>query len=128
MAVFCGLAHIAVRTSNLPGSIQFYKKMGGIVLKEDHVYSSEGDKTLVLISLGDIILELIQSYSPVPDGIYAHIAFYVQDIQKAASELITAGAVPNTPSEKHTYLFGGMINWFLTGPSGEQIELIQTVK
>ena len=52
---------------------------------------------------------------------------YVDDVDRTAAELRAAGVetfrtdakcvMPNT--------FGGLENWFFTGPSGEQIELLK---
>ena len=46
---------------------------------------------------------------------------------KTAADLKAAGIISFTEPEKKVLpnTFGGLQNWFFTGPSGEQIELLQ---
>ena len=46
---------------------------------------------------------------------------------KTAADLKAAGVISFTAPEKKVLpnTFGGLQNWFFTGPSGEQIELLQ---
>ena len=52
---------------------------------------------------------------------------YVDDLEKAAAAIKEAGVHTFTTPEKRVLpdTFGGLQNWFFTGPSGEQIELLQ---
>ena len=124
-----GLGHIAVYTENMDESIAFYEKIGGSLVKRDCVHPPEGDKPLALVDLGGVTLELIQSPTPVPmtEGNIPHFAVYVSDVDAAAAAIRAAGVDTFTKPEKTVLpeLFGGLENWFFTGPSGEQIELLR---
>ena len=60
------------------------------------------------------------------EGNIPHIAVYVRDVEAAAAALREAGVDTFMTEEKVVLpnLFGGLENWFFTGPSGEQIELL----
>ncbi len=124
-----GLGHVAVYTNDMEASISFYEKIGGKLQQRDGVMTPEGEKKLVLVEFGGFILELIQSPTPVemPEGNIPHIAVYVDDIDKTAADLRAAGVDTFIGDEKTVMpsLFGGLENWFFTGPSGEQIELLK---
>ena len=126
---FNGLGHIAIHTKNMDESIAFYEKLGGKTLQRDTLASACGEKQLSLVSFGGIILEFIQSPAPAPmtEGNIPHFALYVDDVDAAAAELKAAGADTFLTPEKEVLpdLFGGLENWFFTGPSGEQIELLK---
>ena len=126
---FQGLAHIAVYTRDIGESIAFYEKLGGAVTGRGGVSTPEGEKKLALVSFGGITLELIQSPAPVPmqEGNIPHFALRVDDLDAAAAAVRAAGVDTFMTPEKKALpdLFGGLQNWFFTGPSGEQIELLQ---
>ena len=60
------------------------------------------------------------------DGVVAHFAVYVDDVDAAAAELQALGIDTFLKPEKTVLpeLFGGLENRFFRGPSGEQIELL----
>ena len=124
-----GLGHIAIHTKNMDESIAFYEKIGGALQQRSSISTPDGDKLLALVSFGGFILELIQSPVPVPmvEGNIPHIAVYVDDLDAAAAELKALGVDAFLTPEKKVLpdLFGGLENWFFTGPSGEQIELLR---
>lgn len=120
-----GLAHIAIRTLNVEESISFYEKIGGTLLKKDRLQSAEGEKTLALVSFAGVTLELIQVFTPVADGNIPHFAIYVDDVEAAAAELQSVGVSFMSTEKKVMSLFGGLENWFFTGPAGEQVELLR---
>ena len=126
-----GLAHVAVYTKDIEESIAFYEKLGGAVEGRGAVPTPEGEKKLALVSLGGVTLELIQSPTPVPmgEGNLPHLALRVDDLDAAAAAVRAAGVDTFLTPEKKVLpeLFGGLQNWFFTGPSGEQIELLQTL-
>ena len=64
---------------------------------------------------------------PSGEGSIPHFAVYVDDLDKTAADLKAAGIISFTAPEKKVLpnTFGGLQNWFFTGPSGEQIELLQ---
>ena len=127
--LYQGLGHIAVHTRDIRESIAFYERIGGTLEKQDVISTPEGDKLLALVDFAGFLLELIQSPTPVPmgEGNIPHIAVTVKDVDAAAAALRAAGVDTFTKPEKTVLpaLFGGLENWFFTGPSGEQIELLK---
>ena len=123
-----GLGHVAIHTKDMDGSIAFYEKIGGALRQRMSIPTPEGAKLLALVSFGGTTLELIQSPTPVPmdQGNIPHFAVYVDDVDAAAAAIRAAGVDTFLTPEKVVVpgLFGGLENWFFTGPSGEQIELL----
>ncbi len=126
---FQGLGHVAVYTQDIEKSIDFYAKLGGEVKDRGGVSAPAGEKMLALVLFGGITLELIQSPTDMPmgEGNIPHFALLVDDLDAAAEMVRAAGVDTFLTSEKKVLpdLFGGLRNWFFTGPSGEQIELLQ---
>lgn len=124
-----GLGHVAVYTRDMEESIAFYEKLGGEVKGRGGVPAPEGEKKLALVSLGGVALELIQSPGnmPMEEGNIPHLALLVDDLDAAAAAVRAAGVDTFLTPEKKVLpnLFGGLQNWFFSGPSGEQIELLQ---
>ena len=126
-----GLGHVAVYTRDMGQSIAFYEKIGGSVYKRDGVATPEGEKKLALVEFGGFLLELIEPPAgelvPAGEGSIPHFAVYVDDLDKAAAAIKEAGVISFMTPEKKVLpdTFGGLQNWFFTGPSGEQIELLQ---
>ena len=129
--LYKGLGHIAIYTADMEESIAFYEKIGGSVYKRDGVHTPEGEKKLALVEFAGFLLELIQppegTLVPAGEGSIPHFAVYVDDLDKAAEALKAAGVISfMTPGKKVLpETFGGLQNWFFTGPSGEEIELLQ---
>ena len=123
-----GLGHIAIHTKDMEESIAFYEKIGGALRQRASISTPDGDKLLALVSFGGFTLELIQSPVPAPmtEGNIPHFAVYVDDLDAAAAAVKAAGVDTFMTPEKKVLpnLFGGLENWFFTGPSGEQIELL----
>lgn len=124
-----GLGHIAIRTRDMASSIAFYEKIGGTLLQQETLEKPAGLMLLALVDLGDITLELLQPPTPasMEEGNIPHFAIYVDDVDAAAAELKAAGVDTFLAPSKEVLptLFGGLENWFFTGPSGEQIELLR---
>ena len=124
-----GLGHIAIYTKDMDESIAFYEKLGGSLRQRAAVSTPNGEKLLALVAFGGVILELIQSPTPMPmtEGNIPHFALYVDDVDAAAASIRAAGVNTFLTPEKKVLpnLFGGLENWFFTGPSGEQIELLR---
>lgn len=130
-AHYQGLGHVAIYTANMEESIAFYEKIGGALAQRDSVAMPEGEKKLALVSFGGFTLELIEppvgTMVPSGEGSIPHIAVYVDDLDATAAAIKAAGVTTFTEPEKKVLpdTFGGLQNWFFTGPSGEQIELLQ---
>lgn len=127
--IYRGLGHIAVCTEDMEESIAFYEKIGGRVLKRDWLEKPEGMLDLALVELGGVTVELLRYPYPVNMGwgSIPHFALYVSDVDEAAKRIRAAGVDSFTAPEKNVdpRLFGGLENWFFTGPSGEIIELLK---
>ncbi len=129
--LYKGLGHVAIYTADMEESIAFYEKIGGSVYKRDSVQVPEGEKKLTLVEFGGFLLELIEppegELVPAGEGSIPHFAVYVDDLDKAAAAIKAAGIISFMTPEKKVMpeTFGGLQNWFFTGPSGEQIELLQ---
>lgn len=126
---YLGLGHVAIYTRDMEESIAFYEKLGGTVKDRDGMPTPEGEKKLALVSFGGITLELVQDPGAMPmeAGNIPHFALLVDDLDAAAAAVRAAGVDTFLTPEKKVLpgLFGGLQNWFFTGPSGEQIELLQ---
>lgn len=129
--LYKGLGHVAIYTADMEESIAFYQKIGGSVYKRDSVQVPEGEKKLALVEFGGFLLELIEPPAgelvPAGEGSIPHFAVYVDDLDQAAAAIKDAGVISFMTPEKKVLpnTFGGLQNWFFTGPSGEQIELLQ---
>ena len=110
-----GLGHIAVYTADMDASIAFYEKIGGSLHLRAPACPPEQQRELIA--------------APVPEGAgcIPHFAVYVDDVDQAAADLRAAGVDTFQTAEKCVMpnTFGGLENWFFTGPSGEQIELLK---
>ena len=126
-----GLGHVAIYTADMEQSIALYEKICVSVYKRDGVQTHAGEKKMALVEFGGFLLELIEppvgSLVPSGEGSIPHFAVYVDDLDKSAADLKAAGIISFTEPEKKVLpnTFGGLQNWFFTGPSGEQIELLQ---
>ena len=123
-----GLGHVAIYTADMDQSIAFYEKIGGGLKNQASIQTPDGEKKLALVDFGGVTLELIQAPTPMPltEGNVPHFAVYVDDVDAAAADIKAAGVDTFLTPEKVVVpgLFGGLENWFFTGPSGEQIELL----
>lgn len=123
-----GLGHVAIYTADMDQSIAFYEKIGGGLKNQASIQTPDGEKKLALVNFGGVTLELIQAPTPMPltEGNVPHFAVYVDDVDAAAADIKAAGVDTFLTPQKKVLpnLFGGLENWFFTGPSGEQIELL----
>ena len=123
-----GLGHVAIYTADMDQSIAFYEKIGGGLKNQASIQTPDGEKKLALVDFGGVTLELIQAPTPMPltEGNVPHFAVYVDDVDAAAADIRAAGVDTFLTPQKKVLPnpFGGLENWFFTGPSGEQIELL----
>ena len=123
-----GLGHVAIYTADMDQRIAFYEKIGGGLKNQASIQTPDGEKKLALVDFGGVTLELIQAPTPMPltEGNVPHFAVYVDDVDAAAADIKAAGVDTFLTPQKKVLpnLFGGLENWFFTGPSGEQIELL----
>lgn len=126
-----GLAHIAIYTTDVEQSIAWYQKLGGECYDRGEVKKPTGINRLAMVRLAGLDLELIQPGDGTPvepaGGVIPHLALEVADLDAAISQLRAVG-IDSFRTEQPVELpdlFGGLRNIFLTGPSGELIELLQ---
>lgn len=131
MKHFQGLAHVAVLTEDIECTISFYEKLGGKCTDRAAVRKPTGENKLAMIDLAGFSIEAIEPADGVPPdaqgGVMPHIAIEVSNLDDCAYQLREMG-VDSFVTEKPVdlpHVFGGVRNWFFTGPSGEQIELIE---
>jgi lactoylglutathione lyase len=129
-AQYIGLAHINIQTKDLEKSLSFYlDNLHFAVVDRSERTLPAGTMKTALIKLGSCILELSQP--PNPDnvieksrGIIGHFAIEVKDVEKAAAELKAKG-IQLDREVSSSDLFGGIRITFISGPSGESIELFE---
>ncbi len=132
--VFVGLAHIQIATKDLEKSIQFYvDNLGFQVTNRSELTRPDGTSKMALVRLGSCILELAQPAKPETvlektRGTIGHFAIEVTDIEKAVSAIRAKGITPDRDVFTMENLFGGIRGAFISGPSGESIELFQYMK
>jgi lactoylglutathione lyase len=139
-----GLAHINIQSADVEKSVQFYRDALGFTL----VDTSEVDRNgtiahYALLKLGTCVIEVSPAPQPAAAGgapgaapaapgaapaapaPIGHFALSVSDVDKAVAVLKAKGvAIAREPSN-NPQLFGGIRMVFITGPSGERIELFQ---
>ena len=132
--VFVGLAHIQIGTKDLEKSIQFYvDNLGFQVTNRSELTRPDGTTKMALVRLGSCILELAQPAKPETvlektKGTVGHFAIEVTDIDKAVAAVKAKGITPDRDVFTMENLFGGIRGAFISGPSGESIELFQYMK
>ena len=126
-----GLGHVAIYTADIDQSIAFYAKIGGGLKNQASIQTPDGEKKLALVDFGGVTLELIQAPTPMPltEGNIPHFAVYVDDVDAAAADIRAAGVDTFLTPQKKVLpnRIGRLENWFFTGPSGEQIELLHVL-
>ena len=124
--LYQGPGHIGIFTADIAESIAFYEKIGGKLLEQSS--TAGGATKLALLEFGGYVLEFIERSSemPIREGSIPHFAVYVNDVDEAAAAIRAAGVDTFITPEKliMANTFGGLENWFFSGPSGEQIELL----
>ncbi len=132
--VFVGLAHIQIGTKDLEKSIQFYvDNLGFQVVNRSELTRPDGTTKMALVRLGSCILELAQPAKPETvlektKGTIGHFAIEVTDIDKAVAAMKAKGITIDRDVFTLDNLFGGIRGAFVSGPSGESIELFQFMK
>ena len=125
---FKGLAHIGIMTNDLDRSLDFYRILGGTVKDTAVLPTPQGEKKLVMVDVCGLTVELIVPPVPsdAPTGVISHFAVWARDLDAVGATLRAAGYDAfDTPTKNTAPIFGGVTNWFLTGPNGERIELME---
>ena len=130
------LGHLTVLTKDIDRSVEFYTLLGGTKLSEDVLDLGNGETEHIIHMQfdGDATIELIDpSYKTVEAVATApleHFCFEVDDVDAVVADLRAKGIDSFADAEPHNEpLFrpNGIRVMFLTGPSGESIELLQNL-
>ena len=130
-AEYVGLAHINVQTKDIDKSISFYRDAFGFVFVERTEMSRpDGTTKMAWIRLGSCILELSQpaktdTVVEKARGVIGHFAIEVRNLPQAAADLKNKGFTFDRDVSAPSNLFGGVRVAFISGPSGESIELFE---
>jgi catechol 2,3-dioxygenase-like lactoylglutathione lyase family enzyme len=126
-----GLAHINILTRDLERSIKFYQdNLKFTVVSQAEISRPEGVTRIALVRQGNCVVEFAQPPQPetVPDkvkGVIGHFAIEVRNIDLVAAGLKAKGISLDREVTTLDTLFGGSKVAFLSGPSGESIELFE---
>ena len=128
------IGHITVLTKDMEKSVDFYAKLGGVKISEDvlRLDSGETEHIIHMRFGGDATIELIdpsyKTVEAVQTAPLEHFCFEVEDVDDAVKALRAGGIDTFADEAPHNEpIFGekGIRVMFLTGPSGESIELLQ---
>ena len=126
------IGHIAVFTDDMETSVKFYELLGGKKGMSDVLTAPDGtSKKLVHMEFEDgATVELVEPSQkdiiPKGAGICEHFCFNVENVDETVKSLKEKGI--NTFDKEEPYVLDILCNIkiiFLTGPSGELIELFQ---
>ena len=126
-----GLAHICVYTKDIAKSLAFYTDTLGFKLI--HQTNLDSGFKFVMVRQGTCIIEILEPKDanktpPRTDGVIAHIALEVTDINATFENLKAKGVKFNTAVMEDPNIFGGVKIAFFRGPSGETFELFQYLR
>jgi lactoylglutathione lyase len=131
-----GLAHVNVQAADVERSIAFYRDTLGFTLVDTSNLERSG-RTMqyALLKLGTCVIELSPASPPADAGTAPaavssggpinHFALAVADVDKAVAALKAKGVSIARDPSTNEQLFGGIRMVFISGPSGERIELFQ---
>ena len=119
-----GLAHIGIFVKDIEKSIDFYKRLGFTLDKEE-----APSIRLAFLSAGTCLVELIEQkdMSKRASGPVDHLAVVVDDIQAAIENAIAQGINIDASTVSEVPILGGVKNVFFDGPDGERLEFFEYV-
>ena len=127
-----GIAHLALKASDLEKSLAFYRDGLGMT---PYIGWGQPGKRIQMLRFGDGagILELFEAPTEqLPDmGRYVHFAYSVENVEKAYETALAAGAKPLTPPKvvplDSTPKKVTLNIAFVLGPDNEQIEFFKEI-
>ena len=128
------LGHLTVLTKDIKTSVEFYTLLGGKPISEDILDLGNGENEHIIHMQfdGSATIELINpSYKNVEAAATApleHFCFEVENVDKTVADLRAKGIDTFADAEPHNeplFTEKGIRVMFLSGPSGESIELLQ---
>ncbi|MGE4352750.1 MAG: VOC family protein [Oscillospiraceae bacterium] len=124
--LFKGLAHIGILTDNPQKCADFYCKNLGF--RPYHV-ANMGSFQLVFVENGGMVIEFVGIGANTAGGTIDHIAIEVQNIEALVADLKAKGVkVDGLVGSVPPMFPNGFKSILLTGPAGENIELVDFSK
>ena len=130
------LGHITVLTKDINASVDFYTILGGTKISEDILDLGNGEtENIIHMSFGEgPTVELIdpsyKSVEAVATAVLEHFCFEVDDVDAVVADLRAKGIdsfADEKPHNEPLFRPNGIRVMFLSGPSGESIELLQNL-
>jgi len=117
-----GLAHIGVMVKDIDKSIDYYKRLGFSLDKEE-----APSIRIAFLSAGNCLIELVeQKDQPKRDaGVVDHIAMVVDDIAAAIENAKAQGIEIDATQVNEVPILGGVKNVFFEGLDGERLEFFE---
>ncbi|MDR6998893.1 VOC family protein [Neobacillus niacini] len=119
--------HVGIIVSDMEGSIKFYETLLDFKVR---VRRNNGDKELTFLSHQglpgfeiELIRDLQQGVQYSEYGLVNHLAFVVEDIEKAISSYRQSGIVFETSEPKHG--INGRKTIRFRGPNGEMLQFVE---
>ncbi len=134
MAKMEGLAHVGLFISDLEKSKEFYTSVLEFkVIEECSLEEADGREIkIAFVQNGNLVIELVQfpDKKERGDGLFDHVALYVEDIETVRDTLASRGVEFET--KEITYasnVFPKGSRWILfRGPDNEHLEITEKLK
>ena len=115
-----GLAHIGVFVKDIDKSIDFYKRLGFTLDKEEKT-----SIRLAFLSAGTCLIELVEKSDSRSAGVIDHLAMVVDNIDAAIENAKAHGIAIDVTAINNVPILGGVRNVFFEGPDGERLEFFE---
>src|SRR5450759_251031 len=130
---FTGIQHIGVPVTNLEKSVQFYTKLGFDNVMEGQFDHNNETGNVLMMKRGEAIVELfmmpeseLAEIRGRKDGHIDHLAFDVEEVDKAFSELKNAGfQISEKEPVSLSFWEKGCKYFTVIGPDNEKLEFNQ---
>ena len=117
-----GLAHIGIFVKDIDKSIDYYKRLGFTLDKEE-----QPGIRIAFLSAGTCLIELVEQ-KDLPQrtaGVVDHVAVVVDDIEAAIANANAQGIPIDASQINEVPILGGVKNVFFDGPDGERLEFFE---
>ncbi|MCL2361785.1 MAG: VOC family protein [Defluviitaleaceae bacterium] len=117
-----GLAHIGIFVKDIDKSIDYYKRLGFTLDKEEQL-----GIRLAFLSAGTCLIELVEQKDLLKReaGVVDHVAVVVDDIDGAIANAKAQGIKIDASKINEVPILGGVRNIFFEGPDGERLEFFE---
>lgn len=119
--------HIGLPTRDLPGTVEFYKNLGGEIIFETEVLEEGVPVKVIHMLLANIIFEIYErSETEGRSGAFDHFAFGTTDIEAVFNKAQSLKMEFLFENIQGSSYWPGAVKWFMViGPNGEKVEFIQ---